>query len=111
MIVEKFFDNIVQSRIIDAYVATAFIATSIFFIINISLYTPTEILMSIIFVTLAFKGLAHLMVSFIIMFFDLKEKEESVELQQQLTKLDSLVDELSLQQAKIKNHQKTKQEQ
>jgi hypothetical protein len=107
MIVEKFFNAILKSKIIDIYVAIAFIATAVFFIMNISLYTPFEILVGIVLVTLSFKGLAYLMVSFVIMFFDLKQKEDSVQLQQKLAKLDSLVDELALQQTKLKNNKIT----
>jgi len=107
MIVEKFFNAILKSKIIDIYVAIAFIATAVFFIMNISSYTPFEILVGIVLVTLSFKGLAYLMVSFVIMFFDLKQKEDSVQLQQKLAKLDSLVDELALQQTKLKNNKIT----
>ena len=101
--VEKFFIKIIKTKFIDFYVATAFFATVVFFILNISLYTPSEILMWIIIVTLTFKGLAHLIVSIIIMFFDLKQIEQNLEYKKQLNKLETLVNELSIQQTKIKN--------
>ena len=82
--VEKFFYKILKTRLIDTYVATAFFATTIFFILNISLYTPTEILLWVIIVTLAFKGLAHLMVAVVILFFDLSKREENLELQKKI---------------------------
>jgi len=101
--VENFFYKILETRLINTYVAAAFFATTIFFILNISLYTPSEILLWTMIVTLTFKGLAHLMVAIIIFFFDLSKREESVELRKKLNKLETLVNELSIQQAKIKN--------
>jgi len=107
--VENFFFKIIKTKFIDFYVATAFFATVIFFILNISLYTPIEILMGIIIVTLIFKGLAHLIVSIILMFYDLNKIEQNLEYKKKLNKLETLVNELSIQQAKIKNQNNEQQ--
>lgn len=106
MLVENFSNKVLRSKIIDTYVATAFFAVVIFFTLNADIYTPFEMIFGIVFVTIAFKGLAHMMVGLIISLYDFEYKKESVEFGEVSNRINGLLNDLTLQQTKIKS-QKT----
>lgn len=102
MVVENFTNRLIASRIIDTYVATAFFATLIFFVFNAHAYTPIEMIFGVIIVTIGFKGMAHLIVSLVIVMYDLDHKVDENKFQEQSSKIDGLLNDLALQQTKLK---------
>jgi len=102
MITENFVKKIFSSRLVDTYVATAFFSTLIFFVFNANAYTPLEMIVGVIFVTIAFKGLCYVMISLVILFYNLDDKKESIEFEKVSSRIDSLLNELSLQSAQIR---------
>jgi hypothetical protein len=103
VLVEEFSNKVLRSKVIDTYVATAFFAVVIFFTLNADIYTPIEMLFSVIFATVAFKGLAHMMIALIILLYDFEHKKESIELGEVSSRINGLLNDLSLQQSKIKS--------
>jgi hypothetical protein len=104
MVIEKFTNRLLASRLIDTYVATAFFATLIYFTLNAHLYTPIEIISSVIIVTIAFKGLGHFVVAMIISLQNLDEKRKEVEFNEKSAEIEGLLNDLALQQTKIKTN-------
>jgi len=102
MNVEKFSNKLVRSNITNTYVATAFFATLIYFTINSNLYTPMEILLGVILSTIFFKGIANLMFSLVIALFNLKSQEEELAFDKISTRVEGLLNDLSLQESKLK---------
>ena len=109
MLVEDFSRKVISSNIANTYVATAFLATLIFFVLNANSYTPMEMMIGIVLVTVAFKGVSNMMLSLIILLFNLKSKDESIEFEKSALNVNSLLHDLSLQQAKIKTNQNMKE--
>ena len=101
MIVENFSHKLLKSNIRSVYVATSFFATLIFFVINANAYTPIEMLTGVILVTVAFKGLSNLMISLVILLFNLDKKAKQVELEETADKINNLLNELALQKTKL----------
>ena len=102
MNIENFSNVIVRSNLINTYVATAFFATLIYFTINANLYTPLEMIGSVMLVTIAFKGIANLMFSLIIALFKFENRDEIDNYNNVSAKIDGLLNELSLQEAQLK---------
>ncbi len=109
MLVENFSQKVLRSNIINTYVATAFFASLIFFVINANAYTPLEMLTGVILVTVAFKGISNMMLSLVILLYNLNGKEKSIEFEEATSKINSLLNDLSLQQAKLKTVQHNKE--
>ena len=105
MIIENFSKKVINSNVISTYVAAAFFGTLIFFVLNANFYTPLEMLIGIILATIAFKGISNMMLSLLILLFNLNNKEESVEFDKTASSINSLLNDLALQQAKIKTNQ------
>ncbi len=103
---EEFSKRLLNSRIFDTYVGTVFFATVIFFVINAAFYTPMEMILTIMFVTILFKGLANVMLSMIISLFNLSNEQDRLDFEKSSDKLDSLVNDLSIQEAAVQS-QKT----
>ena len=103
MNVENFSNLVQRSSIINFYVATAFFATLIYFVINANLYTPLEIIIGVMLSTIAFKGIGNLMFSLIILFFKSNNEQESKTFDELSTKINGLLGDLSLQEAKLKS--------
>jgi len=103
MIILNFTKKIVQSKILDTYIAAGFFSTLIFFTINASSYTPLEMIFGTIMVTIAFKGLANLMLALLILLYDLKAHEDITKYKTIEDKLDLLINELKLKEAQIKS--------
>ena len=109
MLVEDFSSRVLRSNIVKTYVATAFFATLIFFILNANSYTPLEMMIGIVLVTIAFKGVSNMMLSLVILLFNLQRKDDSLEFEKSASNVNSLLNDLSLQQAKIKTNQNIKE--
>ncbi|MEA3288579.1 MAG: hypothetical protein U9Q04_00245 [Campylobacterota bacterium] len=104
MLVESFSKKILESKIFDTYVAAVFFATLIFFVLNINNYTPFEMIFWIMIVTVGFKGIANIMFSLTIALVDIDNAEESVEFEHESNKLESLVNDLAIQEATVKTN-------
>jgi len=109
LLVEDFSSRVLRSNIVNTYVATAFFATLIFFILNANSYTPLEMMTGIVLVTIAFKGISNMMLSLVILLFNLQRKDESLEFEKSASNVNSLLNDLSLQKAKIKTNQNIKE--
>ena len=105
MIIEDFSYRLVSSKMMNTYVATAFFSTLIFFVLNANSYTPMEMIMGVVVVTVAFKGVSNMMLSLVILLFNLENKEQALEFENTSSKVNGLLHELSLQQTKIKSNQ------
>jgi len=101
---EEFSKRIIQSGLLDTYVATVFFGTSIFFVLNSSFYTPIEMMFGIVFVTVLFKGLANIMLSMSISLVNLQNDYDKVDFEESSSKLESLVNDLAIQEAAIQSH-------
>lgn len=99
MIVEKFSQNVINSGIFRLYIATGFFATLIFFVVNADLYTPLEMIFGIIGVTVILKGVSNMMLSLIILLFNLDNKREELDFKYNEEKIDAMLAELTVQDA------------
>jgi hypothetical protein len=97
--VDIFSKNVIRTNIINTYVATAFFATVIFFVINGNSYTPLEMTFAVVIVTIAFKGIANIMLSLIILLFSFDEKKDSIEFENAADKIDGLINDLNIKDA------------
>lgn len=95
MIIERFTKNVIASGLFKIYVATGFFATSIFFVFNAHLFTPMEIVLGIVFVTIFLKAVSNIMLSLIILLFKLDNKKEELDLKYHSQKIDELLSELT----------------
>ncbi len=97
MVVERFSQNIIGSGLFKIYIATGFFATLIFFVINADLFTPLEMLVGIIGVTVVLKGVTNMMLSLIILLFSFDNKQAQIDFEYNSEKIDSLLAGLSIQ--------------
>lgn len=105
MIIENFSQKVLSSNMINTYVATAFFSTLIFFILNANSYTPLEMMTGVVLVTIAFKGVSNMMLSLIVLLYNLENKEHALEFEETSSKVNGLLNKLQLQQTKIKSNQ------
>ncbi len=98
MVVEKFSQNVINSGLFRLYIATGFFATVIFFVINADWFTPLEMVMGIIGVTIVLKGITNMMLSLIILLFNLDNKKSELDFKYHSEKIDSLINELNVQE-------------
>jgi hypothetical protein len=103
MNIESFSNNLVRSNILNTYVATAFFGSMIYFTINSNLYTPIEMLFGVIFSTIFFKGIGNIMFSLVIALFNLQNQEDEIAFDRLSTKVDGLLNDLALQESKLKS--------
>ena len=103
MIVENFSKKIITSRLLDTYVAASFFATLIFFVLNSNVYTPFEMILGVIIVTTAFKSIANIMLSMTISLVNLNNEQDSIEFEEASNKLESLVNDLAIQEASVQS--------
>ncbi|MDY3204129.1 MAG: hypothetical protein RBR70_03545 [Arcobacter sp.] len=96
MIIERFSQTVINSGIFRLYIATGFFATLIFFTINAELFTPTEMLLGIILVTIVLKGISNMMLSLIISLFSLDNKRNEFDFKYNKEKIQVMLDELSV---------------
>lgn len=96
---EEFSKAILRSKIFDTYVAAVFFGTVIFFILNSSFYTPLEMVLAITLITILFKGLSNIMFSMVISLINLSNEQDRVEFAEASDNLESLVNDLAIQEA------------
>lgn len=105
MVVERFSQSVINSGIFRLYIATGFFATLIFFVINADLYTPLEMIFGIIGVTIILKGVSNMMLSLIILLFNLDNKRAELDFKYNEEKIDAMLAELTVQDAQSANKQ------
>ena len=103
MYIEKFTSGVLKSGVLDTYVAVTFFGTIIFFVLNIHLYTPMEILMWTFIITIGAKGLANLMLGLVIALYDLKQIEERNNFDRESDRIDQLLAQLKFQEIEKTN--------
>ena len=103
MIIERFSKTVIASGIFRFYVAAGFFGTSLFFIFNVHLFTPMEIVMGIILATIFFKTLTNVMMSLLILLFNLDNKKSELDFKYHTQKIDELLSELTTTEAKNRN--------
>ena len=105
---EEFSKRLLQSRIFDTYVAAVFFGTVVFFVLNASFYTPIEMMLGVVFVTVFFKGIANMMISMTISLFNLSNEEDKIEFEKSSNALESLVNDLAIQEAATQSNKTIK---
>lgn len=101
MIVENFSQSLINSGLFRLYIATGFFSTVIFFIFNADLFTPFEMILGTIGVTVCLKGIANIMLSMMIAFFSLNERKEEIDFEMNAANVETNVAEHNLNE-KIK---------
>ena len=104
MIVEKFSKNLVASGIFDTYVAAVFFGSTIFFVLNASLFTPLEMMFGVVIATIAFKGFANIMLSMTISLVPLDNVQDKLEFKNASDKLDTLVNDMAIKEAAVQSN-------
>ncbi len=102
MIIENFSHKIMSSGVFNTYIATGFFGTLIFFILNSHLFTPLEMMFGTIMVTIALKGISNIMLSLVILLFDLKNSKDEQQFKASEDKLDLLLNEMQMKEAQLK---------
>jgi len=108
MVVERFSRKMLESRIFNTYVATVFFSSLIFFVLNSSIFTPLEMMFGIVISTILFKGVANLMLSMTISLVSLDNQQDSVNFKKESENLESLVNDLAIQEAAIQSNKNNK---
>ena len=111
MIIERFSQTVINSGLFRFYVATGFFATLIFFTINADLFTPMEMILGIILVTICLKGVSNMMLSLIISLFSLDNKRNEFDFKYNEEKIQVMLNELTVKDvidANSKSQKKTK---
>ncbi len=106
MVVERFSQNVINSGIFRLYIGTGFFATVIFFVINAELFTPLEMILGIMGVTIVLKGISNMMLSLIITLFSLENKREEFDFKYNEDKIEAMLNELSVQDVANKEESK-----
>lgn len=94
MVIERFSQNLINSGLFKTYIATGFFATLLFFLFNSELFTPLEMIVGIVFITLFLKGLSNIMISLIISLFSLENKRKEFEFKYNEDKINAMLNEL-----------------
>jgi len=108
MIIENFSKKMLDSRIFNTYVATAFFSSLIFYVLHSSLFTPIEMIFGIVIATIIFKGVANMMLSLTISLVSLDNVEDQVAFKKDSDTLDSLVNDMAIQEAAIQSNKSNK---
>ena len=103
MVIERFSQGVINSGVFKIYTATGFFATLIFFVINADLFTPMEMLLGIIIITVALKGVTNMMLSLMILLFNFDNKKAQLDFEYNAEKIDSIISELAVKEAAAKN--------
>lgn len=104
MIIETFSKKMIGSGIFNLYVAAVFFSSTIFFVLNSSIFTPLEMMFGIVASTIFFKGLANIMLSMTISLVSLDNKQDEVDFKKDSDYLESLVNDLAIQEAAIQSN-------
>ncbi len=102
MVIESFSRKVLRSGMLNTIVAAGFFSTLIFFILNTHLFTPLEMVFGTIIATIAFKGLSNIMLSLVILLYNLQNNQEARHFKVEEEKLDLLMNELKMRDAKQK---------
>lgn len=97
MVVERFSQNVINSGIFRLYIATGFFATVIFFVINADLFTPLEMILGIMGITIILKGISNMMLSLIISLFSLENRKAELDFKYNEEKIEAMLSELNVQ--------------
>jgi hypothetical protein len=103
MIIENFAQKVVTSGVMQTYIATGFFATLIFFIINVNSFTPMEMMLGTIISTIAVKGISNVMLSMVILLFNLDAEQKLKNIKITGDKVDLLLNELQMKETKLKS--------
>ena len=98
MIIERFSQTVINSGIFRLYIATGFFATLIFFVVNAELFTPFEMILGTILITIVLKGMSNLMLSLIISLFSLDNKRSEFDFKYNEEKIQVMLNELSVKE-------------
>jgi hypothetical protein len=98
MIIERFSQTVINSGIFRLYIATGFFATLIFFVLNAELFTPFEMILGTILITIVLKGMSNLMLSLIISLFSLDNKRSEFDFKYNEEKIQVMLNELSVKE-------------
>ena len=98
MIIERFSQTVINSGIFRLYIATGFFATLIFFVLNAELFTPFEMTLGTILITIVLKGMSNLMLSLIISLFSLDNKRSEFDFKYNEEKIQVMLNELSVKE-------------
>ena len=109
MVIESFSKKMIASGIFNTYIAAGFFGTLVFFILNADLFTPLEMTFGTIFITIALKGVSNMMLSLVILLFNLKNTQEKHDFKSTEDKLELLINELQLQDTRLKSATVTNQ--
>ena len=96
MIIERFSQTVINSGVFRLYIAAGFFATLIFFTVNADFFTPMEMILGIILVTVTLKGVRNLMLSLIISLFSLENKRNEFDFKYNEEKIQVMLNELSV---------------
>jgi hypothetical protein len=102
MIIEKFSYKMMSSGIFSMYIATGFFGILIFFILNSDQYSPLEMMLGTIVITIALKGISNIMLSLIILLFNFKNMEDKHKFKEAEDKLNYLLNELQIKETNLK---------
>ena len=103
MVVERFSQGVINSGVFRLYIATGFFATLIFFVVNADLFTPIEMVIGIIGITVTLKGISNMMLSLIILLFNFDNKQAQIDFEYNSEKIDSILAELTIKEAAVKS--------
>jgi len=106
VVVERFSQNVISSGLFKIYIATGFFASLIFFVINADHFTPMEMLVGIIGITIILKGISNMMLSIIILLFNFDNKQAQLDFEYNSDKIDTILAEMSINDATVKNDKK-----
>ena len=98
MIIERFSQTVINSGIFRLYIATGFFATLIFFVLNAELFTPFEMILGTILITIVLKGMSNLMLSLIISLFSINNKRSEFDFKYNEEKIQVMLNELSVKE-------------
>jgi hypothetical protein len=103
VVVERFSQGVINSGLFKLYIATGFFATLIFFVINADLFTPLEMIVGIIGITITLKGITNMMLSLVILFFNFDNKQAQIDFEYNAEKIDTILAELAIKEASVNN--------
>jgi len=104
MTIENFSRKIIKSKILNTYIATGFFAMLIFFVLNSNAFTPMDMIIGTIIVTITLKGISNIMFSLIILLFSLQNNQDKYNFKQAEEKLDLLINEIKIKTATTKTN-------
>lgn len=94
MVIERFSQNLINSGIFKIYIAMGFFSTLIFFVVNSALFTPIEMILGSILITITLKGLSNLMLSLMVGSFSLDNKRAEFDFKYNEEKINILLNQL-----------------